>query len=261
MRAVDHRCRPSDPPYPRARPTDGPASFEEGPGGCVVDAPAGTPPRGRPLVEPCASLHRGAASRQAQRLVGRAQWSVGVVLPDRGERASAVGPLVDALAEALGRGLVVRLLCAPGAADEELSRELGRYGALVSVTRVATTGAQAVVIVDGSVVFVPAHGPATMRGPAVVRVFEALFAGAWASAVPLADHDRLRRHTRGEVTRGVLRLLAGGLADDAGAKEMSVSLRTYRRHVAEVLGALGARSRFQAGARAATLGLTPCYGR
>jgi DNA-binding NarL/FixJ family response regulator len=39
------------------------------------------------------------------------------------------------------------------------------------------------------------------------------------------------------------------------ARELNVSLRTYRRHVAEILRELGASSRFQAGARAVELGL------
>ena len=36
---------------------------------------------------------------------------------------------------------------------------------------------------------------------------------------------------------------------------MQVSLRTYRRYVAEIMRELGANSRFQAGVRAVELGL------
>ncbi len=41
------------------------------------------------------------------------------------------------------------------------------------------------------------------------------------------------------------------------ARELSVSVRTYRRYVAEMMSLLGADSRFQAGVRAAELGLPP----
>ncbi|MFL6129412.1 MAG: LuxR C-terminal-related transcriptional regulator [Mycobacteriales bacterium] len=53
----------------------------------------------------------------------------------------------------------------------------------------------------------------------------------------------------------VLRLLADGLTDDAVARRIGVSVRTVRNDVASVMVSLGARSRFQAGVRAARLGL------
>lgn len=53
----------------------------------------------------------------------------------------------------------------------------------------------------------------------------------------------------------VLRLLADGLTDDAVARRIGVSVRTVRNDVASVMVSLGARSRFQAGVRAAQLGL------
>jgi DNA-binding NarL/FixJ family response regulator len=46
------------------------------------------------------------------------------------------------------------------------------------------------------------------------------------------------------------------MTDVTAARELGMSLRTYRRRVAELLVALGADSRFQAGMRAGELGLT-----
>jgi len=57
------------------------------------------------------------------------------------------------------------------------------------------------------------------------------------------------------LTRQILVLLNAGYKDDAAARQLGLSVRTYRRHVAEIMRALGAASRFQAGARAAKLGL------
>jgi DNA-binding NarL/FixJ family response regulator len=51
------------------------------------------------------------------------------------------------------------------------------------------------------------------------------------------------------VPRGDLR------TDETAVRALGVSLRTYRRRVAELMTALGAASRFQAGARARELGL------
>jgi hypothetical protein len=56
-------------------------------------------------------------------------------------------------------------------------------------------------------------------------------------------------------SRAVLRALAAGLTDAAAARRLGVSLRTYRRRVAELMTTLDADSRFQAGLRAGELGL------
>ncbi len=53
----------------------------------------------------------------------------------------------------------------------------------------------------------------------------------------------------------VLQLLADGLTDDAIARRIGVSVRTVRADVATLMANLDARSRFQAGLRAAQLGL------
>jgi DNA-binding NarL/FixJ family response regulator len=51
------------------------------------------------------------------------------------------------------------------------------------------------------------------------------------------------------------RRLGAGLTDEAAARRLGTSLRTYRRRVAELMAALEAGSRFQAGVRAGELGL------
>lgn len=58
-----------------------------------------------------------------------------------------------------------------------------------------------------------------------------------------------------EVLRTVLRKLCDGVKDEAAARQMSVSVRTYRRHVAHLLRVLGASSRFEAGVKVAESGL------
>ncbi|MEU9289532.1 DNA-binding response regulator [Streptomyces sp. NPDC048275] len=55
--------------------------------------------------------------------------------------------------------------------------------------------------------------------------------------------------------RMILKALGSGLTDASAAKRLGVSLRTYRRRVAELMAKLEADSRFQAGLRAGELGL------
>lgn len=83
----------------------------------------------------------------------------------------------------------------------------------------------------------------------------ALFEAAWEAAADLEaflDSDRPRLD---DAARSVLRALGSGITDEAAARQLGMSLRTYHRRVAELLARLGAGSRFQAGIRAGELGL------
>ncbi|MCZ0982437.1 hypothetical protein O1L60_35735 [Streptomyces diastatochromogenes] len=51
-------------------------------------------------------------------------------------------------------------------------------------------------------------------------------------------------------------LLAEGAKDEVIARRMGMSLRTCRRHIADLLEELGAESRFQGGVLAERAGLT-----
>ncbi|MFE8993165.1 hypothetical protein ACFYMI_36140 [Streptomyces collinus] len=53
----------------------------------------------------------------------------------------------------------------------------------------------------------------------------------------------------------MLYALGSGMTDVTASRELGMSLRTYRRRVAELLVVLGADSRFQAGVRVGELGL------
>ncbi|MFI6996899.1 hypothetical protein [Nocardia sp. NPDC050175] len=62
-------------------------------------------------------------------------------------------------------------------------------------------------------------------------------------------------HPFNALTVAVVTAMNAGLKDEAAARRLSVSLRTYRRYVAEVMTSLGVATRFQLGVRAAELGL------
>lgn len=82
-----------------------------------------------------------------------------------------------------------------------------------------------------------------------------LFQAIWDTA---ADLDT---YLRGDVPdldtdgRLILQALGSGLTDASAAKRLGISLRTYRRRVADLMTKLDAGSRFQAGLRAGELGL------
>ncbi|WBO64981.1 hypothetical protein [Streptomyces camelliae] len=104
-----------------------------------------------------------------------------------------------------------------------------------------------------------AHGRRTytMSGaPALVGGAYALFEAAWESATDLAAFLAAQWPRIDARAARVLRALSSGVTDEAAARDLGMSLRTYRRRVAELLVALDAGSRFQAGVRAGELGLT-----
>jgi DNA-binding NarL/FixJ family response regulator len=92
--------------------------------------------------------------------------------------------------------------------------------------------------------------------PALVAGVNDLFQAAWSAATDFGSY--LTREAPPPLdgpAREVLRALSEGLTDEAASRRLAVSLRTYRRRVAELLTALEADSRFQAGLRAGELGL------
>jgi len=83
-----------------------------------------------------------------------------------------------------------------------------------------------------------------------------LLDAVWQASDPLDVYLRRDRPRIDADQRKILRALAEGLTDETAARRLGVSLRTYRRRVAELLASLESASRFQAGARAGELGLT-----
>ncbi|MFF1650710.1 LuxR C-terminal-related transcriptional regulator [Streptomyces sp. NPDC058240] len=224
----------------------------------------------RALIESTVSLYRqrpATASAVAptdiavlgealDQVIGRARHSVSVALTGSGEFADSVLRLL-ALAPP---GAALRVLCSAEAADASLARLRRLPGAQLEV-RVSERELREIAVVDGSAALV--RGAAQSDGPqatvvndaAAVRALELLFAGAWARGRKLADHLGLSPRLRSELTRNILERLRAGHTDDTAARDLNVSLRTYRRHVAEIMRELDAHSRFQAGARAVELGL------
>ncbi|WP_228121127.1 helix-turn-helix domain-containing protein [Streptomyces fagopyri] len=116
------------------------------------------------------------------------------------------------------------------------------------------------IVFDREVAFIPeaggTWGAVIIREPSIVHYMCDIFEQTWSLAQPFSDAttDGLETVAR-EVDRTIARLLAAGLKDETIARRLGMSLRTARRHIADIMESLGAESRFQAGVIMASRGL------
>ncbi|MFD8200512.1 DNA-binding response regulator [Streptomyces sp. NPDC059701] len=92
--------------------------------------------------------------------------------------------------------------------------------------------------------------------PILVDGVHSLFRAIWDSAFDLDTYLRSDIPHLDADGRLILNALGSGLTDESAAQRLGVSLRTYRRRVAELMAKLEANSRFQAGLRAGESGLS-----
>ncbi|MGW4382497.1 helix-turn-helix transcriptional regulator [Kitasatospora sp. NPDC004531] len=116
------------------------------------------------------------------------------------------------------------------------------------------------IVFDREVGFLPLNdgsdGALVVRQEALLAYLCGIFEQVWTLARPFAAaaEDGLEQVSQ-ELDRTIVRMLAAGLKDEAIARRLGMSLRTARRHIADIMDELGAESRFQAGVAAARAGL------
>ncbi|MER5541070.1 transcriptional regulator [Streptomyces sp. NPDC002589] len=204
----------------------------------------------------------GGADKAIEYHLGQATQSVRALLPSDNDAVRALNSVVERLDGA--KSGAVQVLCSPEVAERHRMADYVTTASHRSVD-VRLTGAVAhgALIIDGRVALLPCalgtkqSSVTVIRASAVLKALEQLFTGAWQRAVPLLDYQRITERIRHDFAQDVLRCLGMGWTDEAAARELSVSVRTYRRHVSEIMQVLGVSSRFQAGAQAAELGLLP----
>ncbi|MQY13035.1 hypothetical protein SRB5_31750 [Streptomyces sp. RB5] len=166
-------------------------------------------------------------------------------------------------AAAVERGVRVRclysrrLLRVPHmAALFERQTEVGvevRTAPAVPITMIVVDGHTAMLPLDPAR---PRDGLVVARAPVLVRSYAALYEYCWMTAAPYVPGCAAQATARlTEEHRTALRMLAGGAKDERIARALGVSPRTVSRILAELMQELGASSRFEAGVRAARLGL------
>ncbi|WP_409464327.1 BTAD domain-containing putative transcriptional regulator [Amycolatopsis sp. GA6-003] len=155
-------------------------------------------------------------------------------------------------------GVRYRVLCPDSA---RLSGALGGLAIAGADVRTEAGVPMDALVVDRAAAVLPdertGSSAAVFRLPGVVAATAGLFDRIWPDAVPLIptgldDRDGAAGLTRRE--RDLLTLLCSGSTDESAAARLDISVRTVRRMVADIMNRLGARSRFQAGAKAAGRG-------
>ncbi|GDY53973.1 hypothetical protein SVIO_045960 [Streptomyces violaceusniger] len=126
--------------------------------------------------------------------------------------------------------------------------------------RIASVPLPTAVIADGRTALVCAEAEegrqtSVIEDPVVVATLYGMFRSIWGGAVPAARPLDFGNRARTEMVRRVLARLRDGVTDEAAARDLAISVRTYRRYVTGILELLEANSRFQAGVRATELGI------
>ncbi|MGW6849271.1 LuxR C-terminal-related transcriptional regulator [Streptomyces virginiae] len=104
---------------------------------------------------------------------------------------------------------------------------------------------------DRSTAFIPHRtepdGAVIVRDPSVVEYLCSTFDHAWMLATPYQPGQH-RTYTLGdEAKQAIARMLTEGMKDEVIARRLGISLRTCRKHIAEIMEHFSAESRFQLG--------------
>ncbi|MFD4629056.1 DNA-binding response regulator [Streptomyces sp. NPDC058284] len=202
----------------------------------------------RELVRRAGSLFTGAREEFLCAAADLVTFSAGVNAAFAGGRRPPLTP----------GGLAMRKLYTPRALADQGSEErllrIAESGAQVRIS--AAPLAHEAIVIDRRVAILagaPVRGVRTftvIRSQVAVEGVRALVYAAWETATDLAEFRRTRPPALDDEARRVLRALGAGHTDEVAARELGMSLRTYRRRVADLMTTLGATSRFQAGLRA-----------
>ncbi|WP_229924980.1 helix-turn-helix transcriptional regulator [Streptomyces sulfonofaciens] len=161
----------------------------------------------------------------------------------------------------LGRGIVLRTLYHHTARFNGPSQAyVAANSALGGQYRTSHELFGRLIVFDRELAFIPLHddrwGAVVIREASTVAYLCQIFEQTWDRATPFADPvgQGLEKVSR-EIQETIIRLLAAGIKDEAIARRLGMSLRTARRHIADIMEQLDATSRFQAGVNAAARGL------
>ncbi|WP_405828526.1 LuxR C-terminal-related transcriptional regulator [Streptomyces sp. NBC_00105] len=222
---------------------------------------AGAGSGGRPAegVERLAGLD--AVQRRLERLALEARTEVLTFMPGGPQSAAALEAAERNDALVLGRGVAIRTIGLDLVREDpgtlRYSRALLAGGGVFRTVAALPTR---MVLVDRTHALVPIdpadsrQGALFLSAPGMIAPLVALFEREWGAAVPLGADPSEAVYVPTEQERSLLGLLAEGHTDESAAGQLHISARTARRIMASLIERLGARSRFEAGLRAARLG-------
>jgi sugar-specific transcriptional regulator TrmB/DNA-binding CsgD family transcriptional regulator len=175
---------------------------------------------------------------------------------------SPSGQSSEAERRMLARGVSVRAVYAGEVlAVPELAEGLRRVVDLGEQARVLPRVPTKLIVVDRREAILPLTGSdqgrrttaALVRRSGLSDALVELFEAHWAMATPVFASQDTAAPAEPDVSqedRALLQLLNAGLKDEAIARQLGLSQRTFRRRIADLTRRLGATSRFQAGTQA-----------
>ncbi|MFE5208657.1 helix-turn-helix transcriptional regulator [Streptomyces sp. NPDC056600] len=159
----------------------------------------------------------------------------------------------------LRRGVVLRSLIRGSALEDDTTRsylqELVAAGARIRVVKDLD---ELMVVYDRRTALIPVDPQNTAKGAlcsseagivtTIVNNFERLWAAAeeFSDAIEARGGDPSGRDALSDLQLQILRAMCTAGKDETGARSVGVALRTYRRHISDLLRALGADNRAQA---------------
>lgn len=215
--------------------------------------------RGRPGEEEGIERLDGmqAVQHRLEQLSVNASRSVMTFMPGGAQSGPALAAASRNDKQVLDRGVAIRTIALDSVGGDPATLEYARtLTANGGEFRTTTTLPPRMVLVDNSIALLPIDPADSRKGAlcltrsGVIASLVALFERTWEAAVPLGtDRDGLS-----EQDRALLLLIAQGHTDESAASQLFISTRTSRRIMASIMERLGARSRFEAGVKAAQRG-------
>lgn len=161
----------------------------------------------------------------------------------------------------LRRGVRVRTIISAQTATDPIAlsyfQELSEHG---SEVRVAPVAQDRLMLWDRAIAIIPKDpqdhslGALIVHEPGLVKTLCRFYDLLWENATPLQRVPQQTSLLLSDTDIQVLQTLCRVAKDEAGAKELGVSVRTYRRYVADVVQVLGANNRVDAALQARALG-------
>ncbi|MFF2331295.1 MULTISPECIES: LuxR C-terminal-related transcriptional regulator [unclassified Streptomyces] len=189
-----------------------------------------------------------------------------VVLPSGARPCHTLPSARGIVLRLLDRGVRVRLIYQHAARGDlvtrSLVRELTHRGAEIRTSAelidpLIAYDRQTVILPDSSV---QAPGTriteaVTVDDPAMVSFTCGAFENLWNTATPFSPGAKDLPHSFDDLKMSIVQLMAMGHKDEMVARRLGISVRTCRRHVAEIMDEIKATSRFQAGVNLTRAGL------
>jgi DNA-binding CsgD family transcriptional regulator len=202
-----------------------------------------------------------AARDYLEQLTYRTKFEVLSMMPDGPQTAENLKASKPLDAFLLARGVDIKSLYLESVRNDPASVSYARWmherGGQV---RLAPVLPLRMILIDREIAVVPmdpersSRGISVVRSPGAVSAMQALWDQMWERASVLGGSHVPDDQTLSDTERELLRLLAQGNTDEAVARKLGVSSRTVGRIASKLADRLSARSRFQAGVRAAERG-------